>query len=292
MPAILCVNGNEREMSANGSAAISPFLDDWAASLLANPVTKMSATPNDFRLVNGVLDARVFLKNTPGFRDWSVGQDKYEFGETTGKGYRNDVESYKKEIGYDRPTYEHFEISGDVLDVGGGVGTVREFLKEDTRFISIDPSIDAPFKVPKPKREAYKCLAQKLNFVCGLGEFLPFRTESFDWIHMRSMLDHVQIPDLVLLEARRVLKPGGSLLVGLYVEGGKSGRKPFVTLLKDAVRAAFELIGIDKYKDFHMWHPRYAQLLKLIGDNGFRVRDEYWQPYWKDQVVYVLAQKQ
>ena len=30
-------------------------------------------------------------------------------------------------------------IEGSVLDVGGGMGTVREFLKIDTPFVSIDP---------------------------------------------------------------------------------------------------------------------------------------------------------
>jgi SAM-dependent methyltransferase len=291
-PPARCAYGKKREVSTTGPSAASTFLDEWAAGLLAHPVTKAPATPNDFRFVNGVLDARVFLRNTFGFREWFVGQARYEIGEAVGKGYENKVESYKREVEYDRPTYDHFRIAGDVLDVGGGVGTVREFLSEGTRFISIDPSIDAPFRVTKPKLEAYKCLARKLNFVCGSGEFLPFRSESFDWIHMRSMLDHVQIPDLVLMEAHRVLRPDGSLLVGLYVEGGKSGKKPLVRLLKDAARQALELIGVEKYKDFHMWHPRYAQLLKLIGDNGFRVRDAYWQPHWKDQVVYVSAQKQ
>lgn len=36
-------------------------------------------------------------------------------------------------------------------------------------------------------------------------------------VHMRSMLDHVQVPDLALLEAHRVLRLGGRVLVGLHV---------------------------------------------------------------------------
>jgi SAM-dependent methyltransferase len=278
-------------MSANDHIAASPFLDDWAMGLLAHPITKMPAAVRDFRLVNGILDARVLLRNTPGHKGWSAGQTRFETGEAAGEGYRDDAESYRKEICYDRPIYDHFEITGDVLDVGGGVGTVREFLGGSTQFISIDPFLGAPFHIPKPKLEAYKCLSRKLNFVCGLGEFLPFRSETFRWVHMRSMLDHVQIPDLVLIEAHRVLKPGGSLLVGLYVAGGRSGKMPFLRRLKNSAKGALWLIGIQKHKDFHMWHPRYAQLLKLIGDNGFRVSDAYWQPYWGDQVVYVSAKK-
>ena len=34
---------------------------------------------------------------------------------------------------------------------------------------------------------------------------------SVDTVHMRSMLDHVQVPDLAILEAHRVLKKNGQL---------------------------------------------------------------------------------
>ena len=114
---------------------------------------------------------------------------------------------------------------------------------------------------------------------------------SFDYVHMRSMLDHVQVPDLALKEANRVLKPKGKLIVGLYVEGGKTGRKSFIRFLKDMTKETLELIGVNKYKDFHVWHPTHKNLLKLITDNGLNIEESYWQPHWKDQVVYVLASK-
>ena len=58
------------------------------------------------------------------------------------------------------------------------------------------------------------------------------------------------------------------------------------------IRKIFELIGIKKYKDFHTWHPTYTNLLKLITDNGFEVKESYWQPFYKNQVVYIFAYKQ
>jgi ubiquinone/menaquinone biosynthesis C-methylase UbiE len=267
-------------------------LEDWVLKSLADTVTKKHAQPESFKRVNGVIDARVFLRNTYGFHDWEVGQQKYEEWESSGQGYMDQISTYKKEIEYDRPIYEHYKLSGDILDVGGLTGTVREFLDTDHRFVSIDPYLEAVFKIPPAKREAYKCLSKPLNFIGGLAEFLPFQAEIFDYVHMRSMLDHVQVPDLALKEANRVLKTNGKLLVGLHVEGGKTGRKTFIRLAKDIVKKALERMGIDKYKDFHTWHPTYKNLLKLITENGFDVNDCYWQPYWKDQVVYVLATKQ
>jgi len=50
---------------------------------------------------------------------------------------------------------------------------------------------------------AYPCLDQHLNFIAACAEFLPLQSNSFDWVHMRSMLDHVQSPDLALMEAHR-----------------------------------------------------------------------------------------
>lgn len=276
----------------NTESVDSQYLDDWAISILSDPITKEPCSVDIFKVVRGIIDARVFMKNTFGYSDWEIGQDAYEVWEASGTGYKNEVMQYKKEIAYDRPIYDNFKLKGDILDVGGGTGTVREFLDRDARYISVDPFIDAVFKIPKAKIEAYKCLNEKFNFVGSLAEFIPFRSKSFDWVHMRSMLDHVQVPDLALKEAYRVLKPNGSLLIGLSVEGGKTGRKPLIHVMKDVVKASLELFGIDKYKDHHTWHPTYKNLIKLITDNGFKVQESFWQPYWKDQVVYVLAHKE
>jgi len=270
---------------------INKQLDDWVVKILADPISKKSRLPHDFQLINGIIDARVFLKNTYGFTDWKIGQDFYEQDEASGSGYKNQVEAYKKEIDYDRPIYQYFKMKGDILDLGGLTGNVREFLSEDARLVSVDPFIDGIFQIPSGRKEAYKCLSRPLNFVSALAEFIPFQVDAFDWVHMRSMLDHVQVPDLALKEAYRVLKPEGKLLVGLYVEGGKSGRKPLIRFIKDVIRETLGWFRINRFKDFHTWHPSYVNLLKLLTDNGFEVQDSYWQPYWKNQVVYVLASK-
>jgi ubiquinone/menaquinone biosynthesis C-methylase UbiE len=270
---------------------INEDLDEWVVKILADPISKKSRLPKDFISINGIIDARVFLQNTYGFTDWKIGQDFYELTETTGVGYNDRVEAYKKEIDYDRPIYQHFKMEGDILDLGGLTGNVREFLSEDTRLVSADPFLDGIFQIPPARKEAYKCLSKPLNFIGALAEFIPFQEEVFDWVHMRSMLDHVQVPDLALKEVHRVLKPDGKLLVGLYVEGGKSGRKTFIRFTKDVIREVLGWMRIKRFKDHHTWHPTYVNLLKIITSNGFKVQDTFWQPYWKNQVVYVLATK-
>lgn len=57
----------------------------------------------------------------------------------------------------------------------------------------------------------YNCLNAPLNFIGATAEFQPFVSGAFDWVHMRSMLDHVQVVDLALIEANRVLKADGKI---------------------------------------------------------------------------------
>ncbi|MDW3094152.1 MAG: class I SAM-dependent methyltransferase [Gammaproteobacteria bacterium] len=267
-------------------------LDDWVKSTLADPVTKLSVSIDSFTKHYNIIDARVHLKNTLGHSKWNSGQDAYENWETSSSGYNNKVKNYRKEIQYDMPTYEYFELSGDIIDIGGGVGTVRELINTSYRFVSIDPYINAPLEVPSAKMEAYKCLSKHLNFVSAMAEFIPFKSKTFDWAHMRSMLDHVLVPDLALIEAHRILKDNGKLLVGMYVEGGKDGIIPVKEKCLDYVNNhIYPKFGINKYIDHHTWHPTYKNLVKLILDNGFEIEDIYWQPIWKDKVCYIKAKK-
>ena len=50
-------------------------------------------------------------------------------------------------------------------------------------------------------------------------------------------------------EARRVLKDDGSLLVGLYVEGGKDEKLKPKHYIKEIVRDTLVFAGFKRYKD-------------------------------------------
>jgi SAM-dependent methyltransferase len=263
-------------------------LESWVEILLADPVTKQRTAPASFPTCLGMLDARVLLKNTHGAVAWSDGQQEYE---ALAANDHSSEEDYRAEIEYDRPVYEHFPMKGRILDCGGGSGTVREFLPLDVEFVSVDPWPAAPLANSAARCKAYSCLRRHVNFICAAAEFLPFVAEAFDWVHMRSMLDHVQVPDLALIEAKRVLKPGGQILVGLYVEGGKTGTISTTKRMKTFAKGLLSRLGLRRYEDHHVWHPTYAGLLKVICDSGFLVEDTYWQPHWNETVCYVRARR-
>jgi len=263
-------------------------LPQWAESILADPVTKHSVRPGVFQRVDGIIDARVFLKNSYGYRSWADGQVAYE---AFARSDAAQVEDYRAEIEYDRPVYGHFRMGGRILDCGGGAGTVRQFLNEDVEFVSTDPWVQAPHANSPERRAAYSCLSRKLTFIAATAEFQPFLANSFDWVHLRSMIDHVQVPDLVMLEAKRVLRPDGRMLIGSYVEGGRCGVITVRQRARHMIATGLSLAGIQRWKDHHVWHPTYKQLLKLVTDSGLKVEDTYWQPHWNDTVCYVCAVK-
>lgn len=151
---------------------------------------------------------------------WQETQVNYEqFSDDFGS--RDSLQEYLDEIDSVKEIYtQEFHICGRVLDVGGHQGRLRHFLDEDvTLYVSIDPHIEVFRGVDKQPNllKAYPCLSGPCNFLAANGEHLPFKSGSFDWVHMRSVVDHFEDPYRAFLEAYRVARPGGKVLVGLAI---------------------------------------------------------------------------
>src|SRR3712207_5896373 len=71
-------------------------------------------------------------------------------------------------------------LSGDILDVGGGAGLVREYLVRDIQYIALDPSLSWLEAEWSSLAERFASLETKPQFVRGIGEFLPFPDQAFD----------------------------------------------------------------------------------------------------------------
>jgi len=267
------------------------YLQKWVKNIIRHPVTKLPVDIDKVQTINGFADFRTLLKNTLGFKQWKAGQKFFENWEENGIGYRRGKDAYLEEIEADSEIYNNFTLNGKVLDVGGLSGTVRHFLKKNSEYVCIDPFENAPYAFIPEKVEAYKCLSSPYNFIVGNAEFLPFKENSFNFVHMRSMLDHVQVPDLAILEAHRVLIKGGNLLVGMTVEGGEDGKMSLGENFKDLARNLLGFLGFNRFVDHHTWHPTYTGLVKLAEDNGFSETRHIWQSKWKGRVVYVLFKK-
>ena len=95
-----------------------------------------------------------------------------------------------------------------VLDVACGPGLVTQcaidLVGPAGLVIGLDPSTGM-------LREAQKGPCR--NFVCGVGERLPFPDQSFDFLSMGYALRHVADLKEAFAEYHRVLKPGGIVLL-------------------------------------------------------------------------------
>jgi SAM-dependent methyltransferase len=221
---------------------------------------------------------------------------------------RDDLKVYLDEIDSVKEIYtKEFSIKGRVLDIGGHQGRLRHYLNDSavSFYISVDPFISVFEGIESHTNllKAYPSLLKPCNFLACHAEYLPFETRSFDFVHMRSVLDHFQDPYLALREAYRVLVEGGEMLVGLSVEGRRlsmsgilHGKRLMVLrfyekLKREGLQVTKRIPKVISGRD-HMFHWKYSDLIDLLGKTKFRIIKEHWQKPPFDMCIYILAGKQ
>jgi ubiquinone/menaquinone biosynthesis C-methylase UbiE len=104
-------------------------------------------------------------------------------------------------------------LSGVILDVGGGIGLPRHFLRDDSRYVVLDPSLT--WLQPKWMSLASKfpCVRTAPPFIQGIGEFMPFADSSVDAVLACWSLNHVTDPKQVLWEISRILRFEGRCII-------------------------------------------------------------------------------
>ncbi|WP_135256737.1 class I SAM-dependent methyltransferase [Thermus caldilimi] len=93
-----------------------------------------------------------------------------------------------------------------LLEVGAGTGYWLKRLPYAKK-VGLEPSL-AMLRVGQKQ-------VPEATWVAGRGEALPFPEKSFDAVLIFTVLEFVEDVERVLLEARRVLRPRGSLVVGI-----------------------------------------------------------------------------
>lgn len=106
-----------------------------------------------------------------------------------------------------------------ILEIGMGNGHfVKDILEKDPgiRYVGCDYS-DIMIQEAMKRNEQFVASGQA-KFFHGPGSELPFGTDTFDKVFTVNTIYFWDNPDLMLGEFRRVLKPGGKLLVSLRPE--------------------------------------------------------------------------
>lgn len=276
-------------------------LDPWLRDIIRDPIGKtplrfgsgclFSEYGRRYDVIDGIPDLRALnLHSGTTAESWKRGQIAYE-KRSAGKAEISgeDYEGQRRGVG---PVYRELPVVGRCLDVGGNDGRLRAFLNPAEEYVSIDPYLEI-VREPRSEecRRVYPFLDEPLNFIAALAEHLPFSSESFAVVHMRSVIDHFASPELALREAFRVLRGDGQLIVGLTVRGGKAGRDTASVRFKETARSMLVGAGFSSFEDHHIWHPTYDELRRLIDHCGFHVDKTHWQASEHDRVCYIRAVK-
>jgi len=104
---------------------------------------------------------------------------------------------------------EKLSDTSSILDIGCGPVCAARFL-EHGEHVYLDPLLD-------DFRRAYPGKLAKGKHLAVAAEDIPMPDASFDFILCIDALDHVMNPEMVLHEMERLLKPGGTLILGLPV---------------------------------------------------------------------------
>ncbi len=280
---------------------IQTKVDPWLREILCDPISKSplriepDCLTSDFDrrypVVDGVYDLRALCCHVGVVGQlWRDGQAEYEnWSARNAKDSREDYAGQRLGV---EDVYKAIPVCGRCLDVGGADGRLRAFLSPQQQYVSIDPYLNIIRESSSAEfRQTYPFIEEPVNFMAAFAEQLPFSSQSFDVVHMRSVIDHFFNPELALREAFRVLNKDGSLIVGLTVEGGKTGRNSMWVRMKKTLRGMLTGVGFTRFRDHHVWHPTYQELCDLIQESGFRVNKTHWQKSEQERVCYIQASK-
>ena len=100
---------------------------------------------------------------------------------------------------------------GALLDVGTGTGRIAQLLAP--RASQITALDNSPEMLRLARARLQNLAAEHLALVQGDFTALPFAEAAFDTVLFHQVLHYAQAPELVLAEAARVTRPGGTIAV-------------------------------------------------------------------------------
>lgn len=95
------------------------------------------------------------------------------------------------------------------------------------------------------------------------AEAIPLTSASVDVVVARNSLDHVDDPDAVLAESRRLLKPGGTLILNFDAGHAPTATEPH-TLTRERVRSALEGMAIVRETTPAQPHGQAGEVVVIV----------------------------
>jgi SAM-dependent methyltransferase len=161
------------------------------------------------------------------------------------------------------------------LDIGAGDALFHPFLKLEN-LVSIDFTNYSP-----------------INVICDFNLNIPFASESFDFILMTNLLEHLY-SDKVITEANRLLKKGSRLyitvpfLLDVHQKPYDYHRYTYLYLEKKLSEEGFEIENFTPSGDFGTFQTLVEHYYRFKLDNGSRTAKILWQV---QKVINILLKK-
>ncbi|MGB6091400.1 MAG: class I SAM-dependent methyltransferase, partial [Candidatus Binataceae bacterium] len=104
----------------------------------------------------------------------------------------------------------------------------------------------------------------RMPLVRGSAFALPFRDSSFDCVISSQVIEHIPFDEVLFSEMRRVLVPGGKLILGT---------PDYATRAWRTIEPIYGFLMPGGYKDEHITHYTRERLTELLTRNGFSVEE-------------------
>jgi len=140
-----------------------------------------------------------------------------------------------------------------VLQIGAGPNDVIDHWDANEKH-AIDPLAN------EYKEKFHEFQDKRVNYVKGVGEYLPYKDNYFDIVIIRNALDHVDDPVQTLRETRRVLKPRGVLYIWVYLYRWRA------SLIYRTINA------LTKRYEVEPWAFTLSRIKRLLIDGGFTLK--------------------
>ena len=160
----------------------------------------------------------------------------------------------------------HLKEGSRTLEIGCGAGNLLLQATVPGSFpVALDLSMQALTFVRSRLEEARSGAKPPSGFACtqAIGESLPIKNESFDCVLLSEVIEHLEAPEISIREARRVLRPGGRLLI---TTPNYRSFWPLMEWAVDRLNMAPKMAGEQHISRFYP-----SSLKKLLVDSGFSV---------------------
>ncbi len=183
--------------------------------------------------------------------------------------YEKDIRKFEKIFRPIIDKIKRYKPVGRILDVGCATGILLSMLKkEGYETAGIEPN-----------REEYRRAKKRLGSAVvntTIDKYIKKQREKFDVVIYNHVLEHIDDINRELKLARKILQPGGIIVIGL----------PNTDNIIFSLRKKYwEFLMPDQ----HIWHFGKKQIRQLLQKNGFKIIDSSYSD--DDRFDYPLAKR-